>query len=54
MTETNTQILKESSPAPSSKNALLVGDDEDVKSALSSILVPEGWTLEQSPSLETR
>jgi len=52
MTDTNAALVKQSKPASSTKTALLIGDDEDVKSALSIILAPEGWALEQIPSLQ--
>jgi DNA-binding NarL/FixJ family response regulator len=39
-------------PISSSTTALLVGDDPEVKAALSLILAPEGWTLEQSGNLD--
>jgi len=33
------------------KAALLIGEDDAVKAALAAILAPEGWQLEESPSL---
>src|ERR1035438_841495 len=35
-----------------SRTALLIGDDSEVKSALSTVLAPEGWKLELSNSLD--
>ncbi|HEY4899927.1 MAG TPA: ATP-binding protein [Terriglobales bacterium] len=35
-----------------SRAALLIGDDPEVKAALSLVLAPEGWTLEQSANLD--
>lgn len=39
-------------PAFDSKTALLIGDDSEVKSALATVLTPEGWKLAQSSSLD--
>lgn len=40
-------------PAPASdeKTALLVGEDHAIKAALAALLTPEGWSMEESPSL---
>jgi DNA-binding response OmpR family regulator len=35
-----------------SRTALLIGDDPEVKSALSVVLAPEGWALEESGNLD--
>jgi DNA-binding response OmpR family regulator len=51
MSETNRATAKESAPVEEARAALLIGDDPEVKSALSAILAPEGWTLEQSSDL---
>ena len=50
----NTQIVTTDDPTPShkSKAALLIGEDPEVKAALSIVLAPEGWTLESSNNLD--
>lgn len=52
MSDTNTATFNNSASALSPKAALLIGDDPEVKAALSIILAPEGWTLEQSGNLD--
>jgi len=37
-------------PAGSAKTALLIGNDPELESALSSVLNPEGWSLHKAPS----
>jgi DNA-binding NarL/FixJ family response regulator len=39
-------------PGMNARTALLIGDDPEVKAALSIILAPEGWVLGQSNNLE--
>ena len=50
----DTNLPKDNRPQStvSSKAALLIGDDPEVKAALAIILAPEGWTLEQSANLD--
>lgn len=45
MSEAKSAAHKESVSATASKSALLIGEDQEVQSALSLILSPEGWTL---------
>jgi CheY-like chemotaxis protein len=52
MDDPRTIISEEPKPSLNSKTALLIGDDSEVKSALSTVLAPEGWKLEQSGSLD--
>jgi anti-sigma regulatory factor (Ser/Thr protein kinase)/FixJ family two-component response regulator len=52
MSDSNAVTFNDPKLAVSSKAALLIGDDPEIKSALSIILAPEGWTLEQSSNLE--
>jgi DNA-binding response OmpR family regulator len=52
MDDLRTIISEEPKPSLNSKTALLIGDDSEVKSALSTVLAPEGWKLEQSGSLD--
>lgn len=39
---------KDLEPSPAGRTALLIGDDAEIRSALSSLLTPEGWTLDQA------
>lgn len=48
MNDTNRATAKESAPVQEPRAALLIGDDPEVKSELSTVLTPEGWSLEQS------
>jgi DNA-binding response OmpR family regulator len=52
MDDPNTVISEEPKPSFNSRTALLIGDDAEVKSALSTVLAPEGWKLEQSSNLD--
>jgi len=52
MDDTKTLTSDDPKPSVNSKTALLIGDDPEVKAALSIILAPEGWTLEQSGNLD--
>jgi DNA-binding response OmpR family regulator len=52
MDDTRTVTSDDPKPSPNSKTGLLIGDDPEVKAALSIILGPEGWTLEQSGNLD--
>ncbi len=52
MDDTRTATSDNSKPTVNTKTALLIGDDPEVKKALSIILAQEGWTLEQSGSLD--
>src|SRR5271157_3113012 len=51
MDDTKTLTSDDPKPSVNSKTALLIGDDPEVKAALSIILAPEGWTLQQSGNL---
>ena len=51
MDDTRTISSNGQKPKLSSKVALLIGDDPEVKTALAAILSPEGWNLEQSSNL---
>src|SRR3974377_1308097 len=53
MTETpKTDALKSSPTAATQGNALLVGGDPDMRSALTLELAPEGWVLEEVSDLD--
>jgi len=52
MDDTKTLTSDDPKPSVNSKTALLIGDDPEVKAALSIILAPEGWTLQQSGNLD--
>ena len=52
MDDTKTLTSDHPKPPVSLRTALLIGDDPEVKAALSIILAPEGWTLEQSGNLD--
>jgi DNA-binding response OmpR family regulator len=52
MDDSKTVISEEPKPSLNSRTALLIGDDAEVKSALSTVLAPEGWKLEQSSNLD--
>jgi anti-sigma regulatory factor (Ser/Thr protein kinase)/ActR/RegA family two-component response regulator len=52
MDDPRTATSEEQKPSFNSRTALLIGEDSEVKSALSTVLVPEGWKLEQSGSLD--
>jgi len=52
MDDTKTLTSDDPKPSVNSKTALLIGDDPEVQAALSIILAPEGWTLEQSGNLD--
>src|SRR5271169_4809946 len=45
MNEAKSAAHKEFEQTDESKSALLIGEDQEVKSALTLILTPEGWTL---------
>ena len=48
MNDAKMSTLNESVPTLASKTALLIGDDPEVRSALSMILAHDGWALEES------
>jgi CheY-like chemotaxis protein len=52
MDDAETLTSDDSKSSFNSKTALLIGDDPEVKAALSILLTPEGWTLEQSSNLD--
>jgi DNA-binding response OmpR family regulator len=52
MDDLRTITSEEPATVFNSRTALLIGDDSEVKSALSTVLAPEGWKLEQSSSLD--
>src|ERR1017187_2035612 len=52
MNDTETVTSNEKKPNLAAKVALLIGDDPEVKAALSVVLAPEGWTLEHSNTLD--
>jgi len=52
MPETNVKDSSGSTVAPATGLALLVGDEPEVKSALSKVLGTEGWALDEVTSLE--
>src|SRR5271165_1926357 len=52
MDDPTTVTSEERTPSYNSRTALLIGDDPEVKSALSTVLTPEGWKLEQSSTLD--
>jgi DNA-binding response OmpR family regulator len=52
MDDSKTVISEEPKPSFNSRTALLIGDDSEVASALSTVLAPEGWKLEQSSNLD--
>ena len=52
MSDPKTATPDNPKPTVNTKTALLIGDDPEVKKALSIILAQEGWTLEQSGSLD--
>jgi DNA-binding response OmpR family regulator len=52
MSDSSTATRSDSTITLGPRVALLIGEDEDITVALTSILTPEGWTLEQSGSLE--
>ena len=49
-----TSVVKSNDPKPleNHQSAFLIGEDLEVKSALTEILTPEGWTLEQCSNLD--
>jgi anti-sigma regulatory factor (Ser/Thr protein kinase)/ActR/RegA family two-component response regulator len=51
MQETNTNAIEHKRDAVMPGSALLVGGDPDMRSALSMVLTPEGWTLVEVPEL---
>lgn len=51
MHETNTNPIDHKPEIGAKGFALLVGDDPDVRSALSMVLAPEGWTIEEVADL---
>ncbi len=51
MHETNANALDHKPETSARGSALLVGDDPDVRSALSMVLSPEGWTIEEVTDL---
>jgi len=50
MNDAQSVASKEVPATDATKSALLIGNDPEVKSALSLMLTPEGWTLDQSPN----
>ena len=52
MGDPETVLSEAREPSFNSRTALLIGDDSEVESALSTVLAPEGWKLEQSDSLD--
>ncbi len=52
MNDAEPVISDDSNSSSNSRTALVIGDDPEVKGALSSILTPEGWTVEQSSNLD--
>ncbi len=52
MGDPKTVLSEAREPSFNSRTALLIGDDSEVESALSTVLAPEGWKLEQSGSLD--
>jgi len=52
MSDSKTQAVHLSADADAHGHALLVGGDADMRSALSLVLAPEGWDLEEVPDLE--
>ena len=52
MDDTSDRHIERSEAVRKPQTALLIGDDPEVKSALTDILTPEGWTLEQSSNLD--
>src|SRR5664279_4139451 len=52
MDDTKTATSNEQNLKITAKVALLIGDDPEVKASLSTVLAPEGWTLEHSNNLD--
>ncbi len=52
MSETKAVASDSSKPETQPKAALVIGDDPEVKAALSLILTPEGWNIEHVRTLE--
>ena len=52
MSDTKTATVNEQTKKLTPKVALLIGDDPEVKAALSTVLTPEGWALEHSNNLD--
>jgi CheY-like chemotaxis protein/anti-sigma regulatory factor (Ser/Thr protein kinase) len=52
MNDPKTMASEDHKPSLSSRTALLIGDDPEVKSALCVVLEPEGWVLEESSNLD--
>jgi DNA-binding NarL/FixJ family response regulator len=52
MSDTKNATVNDQKPKLTQKVALLIGDDPEVKAALSVVLAPEGWTLEHSDNLD--
>ncbi len=48
MTDTKSLTTQDTNPCKATKNALLIGDDDEVKAALTSVLGPQGWSLAHS------
>ena len=52
MSDSKTETVHPVSGSSAQGYALLVGGDPDLRSALSLVLTPEGWVLEEVPDLE--
>jgi len=50
MNDAQSVASKEPTATDASKSALLIGNDPEVRSALTLMLTPEGWTLDQRPN----